>query len=93
MPWIAPVAERRSNEVRKRDGAAKEPEVGAMMAECIRRDRDCADACRCAALLMGRGSPFAAEFCELCAKFCEACAAECEKHEACLLYTSDAADE
>jgi hypothetical protein len=54
----------------------------AMMAACIRLDRDCADACRFAALLMSRGSPFAAEFCELCAKFCEACATECAKHQA-----------
>jgi hypothetical protein len=52
-----------------------------MMALCIQLDRDCADFCRLSATLMSRNSPFAAEFCLLCAKVCEACAAECERHD------------
>jgi hypothetical protein len=53
-----------------------------MMANCIRLDRDCADACRVAATLMSRGSQFAQQLCALCAAICDACAKECERHEA-----------
>jgi hypothetical protein len=52
------------------------------MTECIALDRDCADLCRLAAVLMARNSRFARYFCELCAEACEACATECEKHKA-----------
>ena len=51
-----------------------------MMAQCIRLDRDCADACDAALRAMSRGGPLAAELCRACAAACEACAAECEKH-------------
>ena len=53
-----------------------------MMVDCIRLDRDCADACRLAAALMSRGSQFARQFCDLCAALCDACGQECEKHRA-----------
>jgi hypothetical protein len=51
------------------------------MVECIRLDRDCADACRLAAALISRNSRFARQFCSLCAEICEACAAECGRHD------------
>lgn len=51
-----------------------------MMAQCIRLDRDCADACAAAIRVMSRGGPLATELCRACAAACEACAAECEKH-------------
>lgn len=51
------------------------------MALCIRTDRDCADLCRLAALLMARDSPLADEICRLCAIACQACAEECAKHD------------
>lgn len=54
----------------------------AMVAMCIRLDRDCAEACAAAVRVMARGGPLAAEFCRLCAVACEACAAECERHAA-----------
>ncbi|HWE43370.1 MAG TPA: four-helix bundle copper-binding protein, partial [Gemmatimonadaceae bacterium] len=34
-----------------------------MMAQCIRLDRDCADACDAALRAMSRGGPLAAELC------------------------------
>jgi hypothetical protein len=52
-----------------------------MMAKCILHDRDCADVCRLAAVLMARDATHAPQFCKLCAEFCDACAAECAKHE------------
>lgn len=51
-----------------------------MMAQCIRLDRDCADACTAALRAMARGGPLAMELCRACAAACEACAAECERH-------------
>jgi len=51
-----------------------------MMAQCIRLDRDCADACDAAIRAMSRGGPLAKELCRTCATACDACAAECEKH-------------
>lgn len=57
-----------------------EPDVG-KMAECIRLDRDCAEACWTAAAWMSRDSRFASDLCRLCAEVCEACGSECEKHE------------
>lgn len=53
----------------------------AMLRECIRLDRECADICDFAAQSMIRQSPFVHEICELCVKACEACAEECGKHE------------
>lgn len=60
-------------------GCLSEDDV-ASMAECIRLDRDCAEACWGAAAFMSRGSQFAPELCRLCAEICEACGAECAKH-------------
>ena len=51
-----------------------------MMIQCIRLDRDCADACDAAIRAMSRGGPLARELCRACATACDACAAECEKH-------------
>lgn len=51
-----------------------------MMVQCIRLDRDCADACDAALRAMSRGGPLAAVLCGACADACDACAAECEKH-------------
>ena len=58
----------------------REEDVKAM-ARCIELDRDCADICSLAAVLMSRNSELAKEFCALCAKVCRACAEECEKHQ------------
>jgi hypothetical protein len=62
------------------DACLSERDV-AKMAQCIRLDRDCADACWLAATFMSRGSQFAHELCRLCAQVCEACSAECRKHQ------------
>lgn len=51
-----------------------------MMARCIQLDRDCADLCAVAALLMTRDSPYAQLACRLCAQACRDCAEECAKH-------------
>ena len=51
-----------------------------MMVECIRLDRDCADACAAAVRAMARGGPLAKAFCRTCAEACDRCAAECERH-------------
>lgn len=61
------------------DSCLSEQDVS-KMAECIRLDRDCAEACWAAAAWMSRESRFAAELCRLCAEVCEACGAECGKH-------------
>jgi hypothetical protein len=61
------------------DACLREPDVN-MMAECVRLDRDCAEACWLAAAYMSRGSQFAAELCRLCADVCETCGAACGKH-------------
>ncbi|HSJ62720.1 MAG TPA: four-helix bundle copper-binding protein, partial [Gemmatimonadaceae bacterium] len=50
------------------------------LADCIRLDRDCADACAAAARMMARGGPLAREICDMCAEACDRCAAECERH-------------
>lgn len=50
-----------------------------MMARCIELDRDCADMCAIAAVLMTRDSAYAKAFCKLCAQACRKCAEECEK--------------
>lgn len=54
----------------------------AMMASCIRVDRDCADACAATIRAMARGGPLANGFCRACADACDACAKECERHAA-----------
>ena len=53
----------------------------AMMAECIRLDRDCADVCALTARLLARGSRFGSELLPVCAQICQACAAECARHQ------------
>ena len=53
----------------------------AKMAECIRLDKDCAEACWLAAGFMSRGSQFAQELCKVCVDICEACSHECRKHK------------
>jgi hypothetical protein len=53
----------------------------AMMSECIRLDRDCADICWTSAAWMSRDSRFARDLCRLCATVCDACGAECGKHK------------
>lgn len=50
------------------------------MAECIRLDSDCAEACWGAASFMSRGSQFAHDICRICAEICEACGSECDRH-------------
>jgi hypothetical protein len=50
------------------------------MATCIQLDRDCADMCHLAEVLMARESGLVDEFCRLCAIVCQACAEECLKH-------------
>lgn len=52
----------------------------AMMANCIKLDRDCADMCRLAATLLIRESLIGHQFLLLCEKICELCSKECEKH-------------
>lgn len=54
----------------------------AKMAECIRRDLDCAQICWTAAGYMSRDSRFMQDICRVCAEICEACGAECRKHPA-----------
>ncbi|WP_373058698.1 four-helix bundle copper-binding protein [Gemmatimonas sp.] len=63
------------------DACLDEKDV-AMMATCIRLDRDCAEACAAAIRVMARGGPLTAVLCGACADACDACAAECEKHAA-----------
>ncbi len=58
----------------------QEPDVK-MMARCIASDIDCAEICRTAAGLMGRGSEFATAVCKVCADICQACGDECGKHQ------------
>ena len=52
------------------------------MAECIKLDIDCAEACHFASGAMARGSSEAGTICRMCADICDACAQECEKHDA-----------
>ena len=52
------------------------------MVECIRLERDCADACLAALRAMSRNGALAAELCAACAEACDRCAVECERHEA-----------
>lgn len=57
----------------------REPDVAAM-AECMRLDRDCADACAFATRLLVRASGFTRDAMQVCARLCQACAAECARH-------------
>ena len=50
-----------------------------MMAECVRRDHDCADVCALTARLLMRGSGFSSA--ALCADACARCAEECAQHD------------
>ena len=52
----------------------------AMMIECIRTCRDCADICALSVALMARNSDLAMELCRTCAIACELCAEECSQH-------------
>jgi len=63
------------------DACLGEKNVG-RMAECVRLDKDCAEACWSAAAFMSRGSHFIHAICTLCAEICDACGAECRKREA-----------
>jgi hypothetical protein len=62
--------------------ACLDEENVAMLVQCIRLDRDCAEACAAAARIMARGGPLAKEACRMCAEACAACAEECERHAA-----------
>lgn len=53
----------------------------ATMAECIRLDRNCADACALTARLLARASRFTREVVQMCAQVCQACATECARHK------------
>jgi len=53
----------------------------AMMAQCIRLDRDCADICVQAARLLQRNSEIAHQFLVLCEEICRMCSEECAKHD------------
>jgi len=52
-----------------------------MLAACIRKDRDCADACSMAARFVARGSDQTSRILQLCVVTCSACEEECGKHE------------
>lgn len=53
----------------------------ALLARCIRLDRDCADLCRLAAAFMARNADHAPQLCALCADICQLCADECAGHD------------
>jgi hypothetical protein len=53
----------------------------AMMKECIRLDRECADMCKFAVAAMSMNDSYAKEVCRLCAEICESCGNECKKHD------------
>lgn len=52
-----------------------------MMADCIRLDRDCADACTMAARFLARKSKYRRQALELCIQACKDCEKECRKHD------------
>lgn len=52
-----------------------------MMSRCIQLDRDCADICLQAAILLKRKSEIGLPYLLLCEKICRMCAEECQKHE------------
>mgnify|MGYP001301198385 CR=1 FL=1 len=53
----------------------------AMLRECIRLDRECADICSYLEAAITRNSPFVSQLAKVCAEICEACAKECRKHD------------
>jgi hypothetical protein len=53
----------------------------AMMAGCIRLDKDCAAVCGATLQLLYKGSPLKKRALELCIASCEMCADECAKHD------------
>ena len=53
----------------------------AMMANCIKLDRDCADICIQSARLLQRNSDIAHQFLVLCEDICRMCGDECGKHQ------------
>lgn len=57
----------------------KEKDV-AMMAECIRLDKACAEICATTLSMVYAGSHFKQEILILCKNICHACAQECGKH-------------
>ena len=50
------------------------------MKKCITLDRDCADICLQAAILLQRGSVIGRQFLLICEEICRLCAEECGKH-------------
>jgi hypothetical protein len=50
------------------------------MAECIRLDLDCAEACSLALGFLHRQSGRVSQALEFCAEICKACGEECAKH-------------
>lgn len=53
----------------------------AHMVECIRTDRDCADACLQAINFVSRESKYAKDAVEFCRELCKACGDECAHHQ------------
>jgi hypothetical protein len=53
----------------------------AMLAECIRLDRDCSELCRFTASWLVRGGRLREEMCKVCGEVCNFCAEECSKHD------------
>lgn len=62
------------------DACLQEEDV-AMMAECIRTDRQCADACGIVLNFAYRKSDIFPDLVAACAKACAICADECESHD------------
>ncbi|MBP3952218.1 four-helix bundle copper-binding protein [Bacillus suaedae] len=62
------------------DACLEEDDI-AMMAKCIRLDRECADICAYLEQAISRGTPFISELAEVCAKICTECGNECKKHD------------
>jgi response regulator RpfG family c-di-GMP phosphodiesterase len=50
------------------------------MVTCIKLDRDCADICNQAAVLLQRDSIIGHQYLLLCEEICRMCAEECRKH-------------
>lgn len=61
------------------DACLKEDDTS-KMAECIRRNRECADMCGIVLDFAQRGSEILPDLLEVCAKSCDLNADECEKH-------------
>lgn len=61
------------------DACLREQHV-AMMAECIRLDKDCAAVCALALQVLHTGSRLVKNMLELCIEACDMCAIECSRH-------------